>query len=187
MRNWRLMSSYTDNQNEYFDTYTKAGDKLAPQTRGHVHANGMWHRAVNVMLYRTTGELVLQQRATSKRVCPLAWDLSVAEHLQVDEVWEAAAHRGLAEELSLHDVALVPCGLEIQEQHDDPARGILNYEFQRCFRGTSDAEIILDPIEVAGVREISLAGFKQEVAQAPETFTPWLLVWARTLRLIDSE
>jgi len=178
------MPSYTDNQDEYFDTFTAAGDKLTPQKRGYVHANGIWHRAVNVMLYRSNGDLVLQQRAATKRVCPLAWDLSVAEHLQVDEGWEAAAHRGLAEELSLHSVVLTQCGQEIQQRHDIPEHGIKNYEFQRCFSGASDKELILDPAEVAATRTLALADFSSEVEQQPESFTPWLLEWARQLELI---
>jgi isopentenyl-diphosphate delta-isomerase len=181
------MSSYTNNQDEYFDTYTSAGVKRAPMQRGDVHSHGIWHRAVNVMLYRSNGELVLQQRAASKRVCPRAWDLSVAEHLQVGESWVAAAHRGLAEELGLHCVALVACGPEIQQRYHDPAKAIRNYEFQRCFRGVSDAKITIDPTEVAGIRSIDLKQLKQEIAEAPTTFTPWLIVWARTLKFIGPE
>lgn len=180
------MSAHTDNQNELFDTYTEMGEKLRPQQRGHVHANGIWHCAVNVMLYRSTGELVLQQRSASKRVCPLRWDLSVAEHLQVGEDWLPAAQRGLTEELGLRGVVLTPCGPEIQERHNDPTQGIRNYEFQRCFYGVSDLEITIDPVEVAAVRNLDLNDFAQEVADAPNTFTPWLLRWAHTLQLIST-
>lgn len=180
------MPSYTDNQDEYFDTFTVNGEKLSPQKRGHVHANGIWHRAVNVMLYRSNGDLVLQQRSATKRVCPLAWDLSVAEHLQVNEGWQAAAHRGLAEELGLSNVTLSACGPEIQERHEVPEHGIRNYEFQRCFRGISDDELVLDATEVAAVRQLSIVTFNNLVQQEPDSFTPWLLEWARRLELLDS-
>lgn len=184
MPNCTYMPSFTDNQNEYFDTFTVSGEKLAPQKRGHVHANGIWHRAVNVMLYRSNGDLVLQQRAATKRVCPLAWDLSVAEHLQVGEGWQAAAHRGLAEELGITNVTLTQWGPEIQERHEIPERGIRNYEFQRCFKGRSDAYLCIDPEEVAAVRDLSPTDFHAEVEHAPDSFTPWLLEWARRLDLL---
>ena len=174
-----------DNADELFDTYTEAGVKLTPERRARVHAEGIWHRAVNVMLFRSSGTLVLQQRAATKRVCPLAWDLSVAEHLQVDEGWEAAARRGLAEELGLTDVLLEPWGDEIQERHIDPAAGIHNYEFQRCYRAESDAEIACDSAEVAAVREVTRAEFEQETLTEPAAFTPWLLTWARLLGPFD--
>lgn len=180
------MPSYIDNQDEYFDTFTVTGEKRSPQKRGYVHANGIWHRAVNVMLYRSNGDLVLQQRAATKRVCPLLWDLSVAEHLQVNEDWQAAAERGLMEELGLSNVSLSPCGAEIQERHEVPEQGIRNYEFQRCFRGISDDELTLDPTEVAAVRELSIAAFSRLAQTEPDTFTPWLLDWARRLELLDS-
>ena len=179
------MPAYADNPHEYFDTYTERGEKLAPQQRAFVHANGIWHKAVNVILFRSNGSLVLQQRAAAKSVCPLAWDLSVAEHLLLDEGWEAAAHRGLSEELGLRNVSLTQWGQEIQERHDDPKQHIHNYEFQRCFKGTSDGEIRIDEAEVAAVREVTLEEFKLEMHQAPERFTPWLATWARTLGLLN--
>lgn len=184
MRNFRPMPSYTDNQTEYVDTYTADGTRLSPQQRGYVHRNGIWHRAVNVMIYTSKGDLLLQQRAESKRVCPLAWDLSVAEHLHVGEDWQSAAHRGLAEELGLRDVTLTECGPEIQERHDVPAHGISDCEFQRCFRGTTDSTPLLDPAEVAAIRQLSVEQFNTEVQNAPESFTPWLLRWSRTLEII---
>ena len=183
MPNYCAMSAHADNPNELFDTYTEQGEKLASQRRDLVHAKGIWHKAVNVLLYRSSGTLILQQRAAGKSVCPLAWDLSVAEHLQVDESWEAAAHRGLAEELGITQVKLTPCGPEIQERFDLPAQSIHNYEFQRCFKGVSDAALTLDAAEVSATREIELADFRLEADHAPETFTPWLLTWAEVLEL----
>ena len=177
--------SVADNADELFDTYTEAGVRLTPERRARVHAQGIWHCAVNVMLFRSSGTLVLQQRAATKRVCPLAWDLSVAEHLQVNEGWEAAARRGLAEELGLTNAVLAPWGDEIQERHIDLAAGIHNYEFQRCYRAESDAEIFFDAAEVAAVREVTPAEFKREALAEPAVFTPWLLTWAKLLGPFD--
>ena len=184
MPNCQAMPAYADNPDEFFDTYNEQGQKLHPQRRAHVHANGIWHKAVNVMLYRSNGALVLQQRAAAKTVSPLAWDLSVAEHLQVNESWEAAAHRGLAEELGITNVALAQVGPEISERHDQSNPEIHNYEFQRCFKGISDAELRIDSAEVFNVREITLDAFKREVHEAPQRFTPWLLTWARLMEIL---
>jgi len=182
MPNYCAMSAHADNPDEIFDTYTEQGEKLSPMRRDQVHAQGIWHKAVNVMLFRSSGTLVLQQRAAAKSVCPLAWDLSVAEHLQVDESWEDAAHRGVAEELGIIQVALEPCGPEIQERFDLPEQNIHNYEFQRCFRGVSDDVLKLDPAEVKATREVLLADFWREATGDPEQFTPWLLAWAKLLK-----
>lgn len=180
------MPAHADNPNEYFDTFTEEGECLTPKPRAHVHANGIWHRAVNVLLYRSTGELILQQRAAAKTVCPLAWDLSVAEHLQVNEDWEIAAHRGLKEELGITKVTLSQCGPEIQERHDDPKNGIRNYEFQQFFRGISDSELLIDTAEVAAVRAISPTEFASEAQRQPQLFTPWFLTWAKILGLVEN-
>ena len=178
------MTTYADNPDEYFDTYTEAGDKLSPQKRHYVHANGIWHKAVNVFLYRSNGNIILQQRSAEKTVSPLAWDLSVAEHLEISESWEAAAHRGLSEELGITDIALEQWGSELKERFDNDESNIHNYEFQRCYRGTTDQRITIDSAEVAAVREISPEDLAIEITAAPEKFTPWLLSWSRALKII---
>ena len=183
MPNYYAMSAHADNPDEIFDTYTERGEKLSPVRRDQVHAQGIWHKAVNVLLYRSSGKLVLQQRAAGKSVCPLIWDLSVAEHLQVNESWEDAAHRGLAEELGITQIELTPCGPEIQERFDAPEQNIHNYEFQRCFKGVSDAQLQLDKAEVKDTREVEPGEFRLEAAKTPENFTPWLLAWVRLLKL----
>ena len=179
------MPAYADNPDEYFDTYTKEGKPLGQAKRSTVHAEGIWHKAVNVLLYRTSGALVIQQRAAQKSVCPLAWDLSVAEHLQVGESWESAALRGLQEELGVENISLTQCGGELREQFDLQLgqQQIHNYEFQRCYQGVSNAPITVDLIEVESVKEISLTQLKQQMRAEPQQFTPWFVRWAHELEL----
>ena len=181
------MPAYADNPDEYFDTYTREGKPLGPVKRSIVHAEGIWHKAVNVLLYRTSGALVIQQRAAQKSVCPLAWDLSVAEHLQVSESWESAAMRGLQEELGVEHINLTQCGGELMEQFDLHLgqQQIHNYEFQRCYQGVTDAPIRVDPIEVKSVREISLTELMHQMHSEPQQFTPWFVRWAHELKLFQ--
>jgi len=63
---------------ELFDEENKSTGKT--EKRSIVHKTGLLHRAVNVLLYNSKDQLLIQQRAASKLVCPLAWDLSVRKN-----------------------------------------------------------------------------------------------------------
>ena len=159
---------------ELFETYDEVGRLLGLVPRNEVHRRGLWHRASNVFLFDTENHLYLQRRAAGKDVWPNAWDLSVGEHLQPGESFEQAAHRGLAEELSVYGVALIPLGEVARGCIEIPAQQIRDFELQQTFRGVYDGDIVPDPIEVAAVRRITLAALAVEVAANPDAFTPWL-------------
>lgn len=168
---------------ELFQTYDDSGNTGPLVVRSRVHREGLWHRAANVLLFRPDGSLILQQRAASKDVCPGRWDLSAAEHLKPGETFIEAAKRGLVEELGLRDVALEPACPERRQVFE--ATDVLDREMQQTFRGTTDAAVIPDPAEVADVREVSLAALAEEMALAPDRFTPWFLSIARACRLFE--
>jgi isopentenyl-diphosphate Delta-isomerase len=159
---------------ELFETYDDDGRPLGLLPRTDVHRRGLWHRASNVILFDRDNRLYLQRRAAGKDVWPNAWDLSVGEHLQPGETFEQAAHRGLAEELSIRGVPLSPLGGIVRGCVDIPELGIADHEFQQSFRGVYDGAYAIDPAEVADVRRIRLPDLAAEIAATPHAFTPWL-------------
>jgi isopentenyldiphosphate isomerase len=159
---------------EQFQTYDKDGAPLGLVPRSDVHRLGLWHRAVNVLLFDRAGRLYIQRRAAGKDVWPNAWDISVGEHLQPGETFEAAAHRGLAEELSVHGVDLTALGEMIRAQIEIPELNVHDCEMQQTYRGDYDGPINADPAEVADVRLIALTDLAVEIAARPDDFTPWL-------------
>jgi hypothetical protein len=50
---------------------------LGTATRKQVHSTGQYHRAVNVLLFNSDNQILLQKRMPTKELCPNAWDLSV--------------------------------------------------------------------------------------------------------------
>src|SRR3981081_4437649 len=62
---------------------------------------GVLHRAFSLLIFNDAGELLLQQRAPSKRLWPLYWSNSCCSHPRRAEALEAAIHRRLYEELGL--------------------------------------------------------------------------------------
>src|SRR6202142_2782709 len=62
---------------------------------------GTLHRAFSLLIFNPKGELLLQQRAASKRLWPLYWSNSCCSHPRRAETMEAATRRRLLEELGL--------------------------------------------------------------------------------------
>ena len=78
-------------------------------TRREVHATGLWHRAVHILVFDGTGRVLLQKRSMLKDLSPGLWDSSCSGHLDAGEDYDAAAIRELAEEIGavIHEPRLL--------------------------------------------------------------------------------
>ncbi|MCP4492039.1 MAG: NUDIX domain-containing protein [Gammaproteobacteria bacterium] len=71
------------------------------KTRGEIHAHGLMHRAVHILVFNSVGEIFLQKRSMSKDESPGQWDTSCAGHVDSGETYFDCAVRELAEELGI--------------------------------------------------------------------------------------
>ncbi len=106
------LADIAQKQEELFDV-VDADDKVIGQaTRERVHAEGLIHRAVHILVFnRKTHDCLLQKRSAWKDKHPGAWDSSAAGHLDAGEDYETAARRELAEELGIEDATLILVGM----------------------------------------------------------------------------
>ncbi len=86
---------------EWFDVVDESDVVVSRATRRDVHARGLRHRAVHVLVFNRAGELFLQQRSRNKDIAPGAWDSSASGHLEAGEDYDAGAVRELREEIGL--------------------------------------------------------------------------------------
>jgi len=158
---------------EQFETFDRAGRLTGCATRARVHREGLWHRAANVLLFDPDGRLLVQQRSSTRDVCPGAWDLSVAEHLKPGETYEAGAARGIREELGVETGPLLALGgvRESRVELDDPP--VRDFELQQSFRGVLHGRVTVDRREVSDVHLIDLDDLAAAMAERPGRFTPW--------------
>jgi isopentenyl-diphosphate Delta-isomerase len=142
---------------------------------------GVLHRAFSLLIFNPAGQLLLQQRAASKRLWPHYWSNSVCSHPRRSESLSTATHRRLEEELGIR------CALHF----------LFKFQYEACFEhagterelcsvyiGRSDEAPRCAPGEIQAWRWVTPEALQEELAgPQAERFTPWFkLEWERIWR-----
>ena len=92
---------------EMLEVIDDQGNVIGLSSRSECHKNPkLLHRTVHVLIFTSTGQLVLQRRALTKDIQPGKWDTSVGGHLSPGETVQACAEREMNEELGINHVRL---------------------------------------------------------------------------------
>jgi isopentenyl-diphosphate delta-isomerase len=179
-----LLSPVAQRGDEIFDVVNDRDQVIGQATRREVHARGLLHRAVHVLIHDDAGRLFLQQRSPAKDTFPDCWDSSCSGHLDSGEDYPAAARRELAEELGWHDTRL-PLR-PVLKLRASPQTG---HEFIQIFLlGPLAGPFTLHPAEITEGRWISPAALAHEIRQAPEEFAGALcLLWQNHRSAIEAQ
>src|SRR3974390_3521401 len=86
---------------DIFDVVNERDEVIGRAPRKEVHARGLWHRAVHVLVFNARGEVFLQKRSMLKDTAKGQWDSSSSGHLDSGEEYDACAVRELREEIGL--------------------------------------------------------------------------------------
>ena len=142
---------------------------------------GVLHRAFSLLIFNEHGELLIQQRAPSKRLWPMYWSNSCCSHPRGDESIETATRRRLYEELGIRCPLQFLFKFQYQAQFD--ATGAEN-ELCSVYIGRCREPIKVNSDEIVDWRWISPEALQGEIAaQCGRTFTPWfMLEWTRIWR-----
>jgi len=84
---------------EIFDIVNERDEVIGQAPRQEVHARGLWHRAVHVLVFNARGEVFLQKRSLKKDIAAGKWDSSSSGHLDTGEAYDACAVREVREEI----------------------------------------------------------------------------------------
>jgi len=132
--------------------------------RSQVHANNLLHRAVHVLIFGSTGEVLLQFRSSSKDRHPLKWDSSAAGHVNAKEDYDQTARRELFEELGIETVLTRAAKLPASDRTDK--------EFICLYHGNYHGELRPNPAEIETVRYFPPGIVDQWLSARPEDFAP---------------
>ena len=149
---------------------------LTPVEKLEAHVKGLRHKAVSVFVMR--GDRVLiQQRALGKYHTPGLWANTCCTHPDWDESPADCATRRLREELGI--VGLPLSHRDRIEYRAAVGDGLIEHEVVEVYIGEAPADlrIVPNPDEVMATRWVALRDLMAEVAQTPESFTPWLRIY----------
>ncbi len=159
---------------ECFDVVNERDEVIRQATRREVHATGLWHRAVHVMVFDAAGQVFLQKRSRHKDLSPGLWDSSCSGHLDAGEDYDAAARRELGEEIGIE----LPPGQEPVRWFRVQACEETGWEFVWVYRLRYDGPLRLDPVEIQYGEWLAPAEISDRLVRRPEDYCPsFRLLW----------
>jgi isopentenyl-diphosphate Delta-isomerase len=129
------------------------------------------HRAFSVFVFNPKGELLLQQRALSKKTWPGVWSNSCCGHVMMHEAPRDAAARRLKFELGLIGVELKIALPDFRYRAEKD--GVVENEICPVLVGFTDGLPVPNPSEVASVRWVNWDEFLESVAAPENEISPW--------------
>ena len=135
------MTIYPTSQ-ELLDVVDENDRVIGVKTRGEIHAQGLMHRAVHILVFNSSGELFIQKRSMSKDNNPGLWDSSAAGHVDSGENYYDCAIRELGEELGIRVTA------PLEQLFRLVASPITDMEHCIVYRCMSDGPFVLASDEI---------------------------------------
>jgi isopentenyldiphosphate isomerase len=157
---------------EIFDVVNERDEVIGHATRREVHARGLRHRAIHVLVFNARGEVFLQKRSLLKDTAKGKWDSSSSGHLEAGEDYDACAVRELREEIGL---ALNQPPQRVFKLDACPETG---WEFCWIFRCEDEGPFTLHPDEIETGAWFSPAAVTAWVAKKPADFaSAFVVIW----------
>ena len=161
---------------EFFDVVNERDEVIGRAPRREVHARGLWHRAMHVLVFNARGDVFLQKRSMKKDTARGKWDSSSSGHLDAGETYDIAAVREVREEIGLH-LPQTPVRLF----KIDACRET-GWEFCWIYRAESEGPFVLHPDEIETGGWFTPAAVTNWITDKPEDFASCLvLIWQKFL------
>jgi isopentenyl-diphosphate delta-isomerase len=143
-----------------------------PKLEAH-NANTPLHRGFSLFLFNPKGELLLQQRALTKKTWPGVWSNSCCGHPGPGESVEQAINRRLQHELGLSgiDYQLILSDYRYRFERDV----IVENEICPVYIGQTDVSPKFNPDEVAAIRYIDWSDFLEIAETGDRAYSEWSL------------
>jgi len=145
---------------------------------------GVLHRAFSVFLFNDKGEMLLQQRAVSKRLWPGYWSNSCCSHPRRGESMRVATRRRLRDELNIDAELEYVYKFMYQAEY-----GELGSEHELChvYLGRVDGDVHANDHEIESIRFMSTAELERKFGDAAGRFTPWFKIEWQSLKTKHAE
>ncbi len=167
------MLSLPQDPDELLDVVDAEDRVVGRGRRADVHAQGLWHRAIHVIVVNRQQQVLMQQRSALKDAYPNCWSTSCAGHVDTGEDYEAAAIRELEEELG---VVVRAADLEILGRLPPCVEN--GWEWIAVYRTVHEGPFCPPEAEVAALEWKSRSKVSEAIKERPVNFAPsFRLIW----------
>jgi len=137
-----------------------------------IHATGLRHRAVHILVFNDQGQLFLQKRSLKKDLNGGLWDTSAAGHVDALEDYDASAVRELEEELGISVVHVLELLFKL------PATEEVGMEFIQVYRCIHNGPFILAADEIDDGDWFDVADVSERIAANDPSLTDaFKVIW----------
>jgi len=157
-----------DTAEEWFDVVNERDEVVRRATRREVHATGLWHRAVHILVFDVSGRVFLQKRSMRKDLSPGLWDSSCSGHVDAGEEYDTAAVRELGEEIGVGLPGGTPPSRWFRVDACEPT----GWEFVWVYQLRYDGPLTLNPAEIQYGEWVAPEEVSARVATKPDEFCP---------------
>ncbi|MGB5705726.1 MAG: NUDIX domain-containing protein [Arenicellales bacterium] len=133
--------------------------------RREVKKQGFTYRVTYILVFNSSGQILVQKRTDTKDWCPGRFDLAAGGIIQFNESYELSARRELMEELGIEP----PLNSHFNLFYDDLVAPIKNRNWGRVFSCIHEGPFELQADEVASVEFMSVS---EALSLDIETVTP---------------
>ena len=149
---------------EVIDILTSKGEFTGSTClKSEAHLKGLYHQTVHIWFYTENKRVLLQKRASVKKVFPNKWDVSVAGHIGAGEKIISTAIRETKEEIGIDIEENELTKIGIRKDEIVHSNGILDNEFKHiflCKLNRNLNELTMQPGEVDDLQLFDVAILK---------------------------
>lgn len=149
-------------------------------SRNQAHHEGLWHRIINICIYNSKGEILLQLRSKDKMIYPDMWDISVAGHIGAREDPLVAALREAGEETGLNaraeDLHFYKIRSE-QYQNDNVNMKEFLYIYLLKYDGNIE-NLRIQKEELQSIEFMPIAKIEEELSSGSKRYAPHGEYWS---------
>ena len=158
---------------EYVVLVDENDNEIGTEEKMKAHVDGKLHRAFSIFVYNSKGDLLLQQRESSKYHCGGLWTNTCCSHPRKGEELANAVHRRLNEEMGFDCELKEKFSFLYKAEFDN---GLTENELDHVFVGFSDITPKINPEEVENYKWITITNLKKDIANNPNSYTPWFKI-----------
>ena len=148
-------------------------ESIGSMEKMEAHRQGLLHRAFSIFIFNKKGEMLLQQRASSKYHSPNLWTNACCSHPLPGESTLDAANRRLQEEMGFVTPLSYAFTFSYRSAFDN---GLIEHEIDHVFTGYYDGDINPDANEVKDFCFMNMNTISESLVQHSHKYTSWFSI-----------